>query len=564
MTSEYFEKYIEIEGKENIEEALKKGNGLIFLAVHFGSWELSNIICARLGLTYRVVAREQKRFSKLNELLNSYRQSKGTMVITRGITTREVVKSLQKNEVVGMVVDQGGKDGSLIDFFGKDASMPTGAIRLALKLDTPVLVVFIVRKNGPYHKVIIKPQFKLTRTEDLEQDISTNLIQVVKIAEEMIRNYPEQYMWFYKIWKYSLTRSIVVLNDGKAGHLRQSQAVAQILSSRLNNRGISSKVKIIDSNFKNKFARQFIALSCFLARRRHCKGCLWCLKNFLEEGSFKEVINSSADFVISCGQALAAVNFIFSAEKSAKSITILNPGILGFRRFDLVVIPQHDHPPSRKNIVITKGAPNLINQEYLISEKESLLKSFPDLAGSQKESIGLFLGGDTKKYLLTKEIMEKVLAAIRSVCEEFDLELLTTTSRRTPLEIDGFLKKEMAGFKSSKLLIIANENNHPNAVGGILSLSKIVIVSGESISMISEAACSEKTLIVFHCQPRFDFNRNKDKHEIFLHNLAKEGFIYLTDANNIQGVLRDCLVNKRQTKRMEDDSSIQEAIEKII
>ncbi len=564
INSQYFEKYIEIEGREHIEEALSKGKGLIFLAVHFGSWELSNIICTKLGLTYRVVAREQKRFSKLNELLNSYRQSQGTVVVTRGITTREIIKSFQKNEVVGMVADQGGKDGSLIDFFGKDSSLPTGAIRLALRLQTPVLVSFIVRKSGPFHKVIIRPELNLIKTDDFERDILVNLKQVVKTAEEMIRIYPEQYMWFYKIWKYSMTRSIVILSDDKTGHLRQSQAVADLLTEQLARRGVKSSVKIIRINFKNNFVKQFVSFSCFLAKRRHCKGCSWCLKNFLGEDIVKEIINSNADFVISAGQSLAAVNLILASEKSAKSITILKPGILGYSRFDLVVMPEHDGAPERNNIVVTAGAPNLISEGYLKHERDSLIRSFPDLADSRRQRLGLLIGGDTKKYILTEEIIGKLISGIKSICEKFNLELLATTSRRTPSKVEEVLENEMSKFKKNNLLIIANENNHPSAVGGILALSGIVIVSAESISMVSEAASSGKTVIAFRCLPRFDFNRNLDKHEIFLRNLQQQGFIYLIDTSDIEKTLKDCLTNKKQTKKLDDNFLISEALNKII
>ncbi|MDD2752675.1 MAG: hypothetical protein PHN59_06045, partial [Candidatus Omnitrophica bacterium] len=38
----YIEKYIEIEGKQNLEQAFSTGKGVILLGVHAGSWELTN------------------------------------------------------------------------------------------------------------------------------------------------------------------------------------------------------------------------------------------------------------------------------------------------------------------------------------------------------------------------------------------------------------------------------------------------------------------------------------------------------------------------------------------
>src|SRR3989338_3826781 len=44
----YIYKYITLQGQENIAAGFEKGKGVILLAVHAGSWELSNIICANL------------------------------------------------------------------------------------------------------------------------------------------------------------------------------------------------------------------------------------------------------------------------------------------------------------------------------------------------------------------------------------------------------------------------------------------------------------------------------------------------------------------------------------
>ena len=42
----YIRKYVTFEGLENVDAGFKKGKGVIFVAMHAGSWELSNIICA--------------------------------------------------------------------------------------------------------------------------------------------------------------------------------------------------------------------------------------------------------------------------------------------------------------------------------------------------------------------------------------------------------------------------------------------------------------------------------------------------------------------------------------
>jgi len=50
------------------------------------------------------------------------------------------------------------------------------------------------------------------------------------ILERYIRKYPHEYFWFYKIWKYSNLKPVVILSDGKTGHIRQSQAALKLIN----------------------------------------------------------------------------------------------------------------------------------------------------------------------------------------------------------------------------------------------------------------------------------------------------------------------------------------------
>ena len=69
IDSKYLTKNIEIIGSANAYEALEKGKGLLLLAVHAGSWELGNIICANIGFPFVLFVRGQ-RYPRINKLLN--------------------------------------------------------------------------------------------------------------------------------------------------------------------------------------------------------------------------------------------------------------------------------------------------------------------------------------------------------------------------------------------------------------------------------------------------------------------------------------------------------------
>jgi len=557
IDKEYINKYISFAGLEFIDQAFKTGTGVILLGVHSGSWELSNIICANLGFPFNLFVRDQ-RYPRLNELLNTYRRRKGCKIIQRENQVRHLIEALKKNEAIGMTIDQGGKGGSLVKFFGKDASMATGAIRLALKYGSVILPAFSARIKGAYIKTIIEPPFKIKNTGNPEKDMQDNLQEIIHIFEKNIREHTKDYLWTYKIWKYSKDRKILILTDGKTGHLRQAQAVAKIIKVVLGQADKTAEIETIEIKFRNNFAKKAIVYSSCLAGKYRCQACLWCLKTFLQEDIYKSLIGIKPDIIISCGSSVAPINYVLSRENLAKSIVILRPSILSVRRFDLVIMPKHDKPPNRKNIVVTEGALNLIDEDYLKEESSKLTRSFGPKLQISGLSIGLLVGGDTKGFNLEEDSLLEVIQQIKSASAKFGAKVLVTTSRRTPKRLERLVKEEFKDYPNSALLVIANENNIPEAVGGILGLSDIVICSAESISMISEAINSKKYVLVFNV-PRLS-----KKHKRFLQTCAKHKYIYLEQSQDLGKRVEDIMLTKPQIRSFCDNFSISEAVRKIL
>ncbi len=555
VDKKYMDKYIEIEGEENVWEAFKNSKGVILASVHAGSWEFSNIICARLGFPFALFVKGQK-FPRLNQLLNSYRENKGCKIITRAGGLKELVGSLKNNQAVGMTMDQGGGPGMLIDFFGRPASMPTGAIKLALKYGTALVPVFFTRVRGPKIKIWVGKQFVISGTDDKEEDIKNNLRKVVSVFEGFIRQYPREYLWIYKIWKYSDRREIVILSDGKAGHLRQSEAVSRIARGLLSDKDIIAKINIVEVKFKSKPARFFFNICVTLSGKYHCQGCLGCLKKFLTEDTYRILASLKPDIIISAGSSVAGVNFVLSRENLSVSVVILRPSILSTHRFNLVIMPQHDRPLRRKNLLAIEGALNLIDEKYLAEESARLI-SFKGL-NKQGLYIGLLIGGESKKFSLSPKLMLDVAREVKSLADKIDAGILITTSRRTSLEVEAMIKREFKDYPRLKVLIIANEENCPQAIGGILGLSSIIIASPESISMISEAVNSRKYVFAFKA-PGLSL-----KHQRFLKHLAEKKYIYLAERANLSSAVEAVWRDKPAAYSLRDNYLVSEALKKIL
>ncbi len=474
---------------------------------------------------------------------------------------------------VGMMVDQGGKSGELVNFCGKSASMSTGAVKIALKYDLTILPAFYTRVHGPRQKVLFQAPFELKKTGDEKADIKENLQRLIFLFEKLILSYPQEYFWLYKIWKYSRQKEVLILSDGKTGHLRQAQAAAGIIRDYFAEKGINTNIGILDVEFKDRFFKTILAFGGCLSGKYRCQGCLWCLKKSLSPDTYKSLASVKPDVVISCGSSLSAVNSIISRENLAKSIVLMRPPILSIRKFDLVIMPKHDSPPERKNVVVTSGALNLINDEYLKIQTKLLLNTydlsrnsgiplnFTSRAGrpaAYDSYIGLLVGGDTKEFHLQPDILSGVIAQLKCSCEKFNAGVLVTTSRRTSGRIEDLLKNEFKDYPRCGFMVIANENNPSFATGGILGLSQIVIVSPESISMVSEAAASKKYVVVFNAD---GLGR---KHKRFLKNFAENKYIYLIEPEELGQTIRHIWLSKPKVYSPEDNSLVKQAIRKVL
>lgn len=567
MNRERFGELIEVQGKENIDAALKKGRGVILLAMHFGSWEIASLSCGLLGYPYKMFANPQAKHSRLDGLLNSYRSAGGSVILSEGMGPRDFVRSLKNNEVIGMVVDQGGKEGVHVPFFGRKASMSVGAIRMGLKMDVPICFSVIVRQGQGKHRMIIHPPLALHNSGNQEQDIKGNLKTVIRLMQEYIIKYPSEYMWFYKIWKYSRERKMVIISDGKTGHLRQSETTVKLMSKILYERDMPFTQEKVRVCFKSKLSsRVFSIMSRYYIPFLY-QGQLGFLKWFLTKNSFEQVSKITADYIISCGSSVAGLNNFLASDYKAKSIVILRPGLLDIKRFDLAILPKHDIFSQEKdlpNIAATHAAPNLITKVYIQEQRDLLLNRFSHLKTNLRFKIGVFIGGNAKDVFVTERQIKILSRQLEEVARELKVKILITTSRRTPQRIEQMLHKQFKKNACCPLLILANQDNVPEAVGGILGLSDLVVVSGDSISMVSEAASSGKSTIVFSPETRAKVLKIPNKHQRFIDRLNERGFIRSTTVQHVGQAIYDLRKNKMYTRILDDNKIILEAVRKII
>jgi Kdo2-lipid IVA lauroyltransferase/acyltransferase len=558
INNAYIKKYITYEDFHIAEEIISRGQGLIFLTAHFGTWEISHAALPYKNLFYKGIAREQKPYL-LNSLLNTYRQSHGCKIIMKGPAVRDALRTLKTGGIVGMLVDQdAGKNGIFTDLFNRPASWHRGVMEMAVKLNAAVVPGFAIRENGPYVKFKVFKPLILDRQLSLEQAAREGLAQYARILEGIVKEYPHQWLWQHRRWKSTTVRDVIILNDGKAGHLRQSESIAELLRDIWVNRGYSRdgiRVKVIDVKYRVKIARWFLSAKSTLSRR-FCQGCLKCLRFTLLPDSYEEISKNYADIIISCGSSTAAVNLLLSRENNAKSVVLMRPALVSLKHFNLAIIPEHDKPCHASNTIFTRAALNLANKENI----ECSIRTLKDHIGPiNKKTLGILIGGDTKHFQLKCETIKYVVEAALKIGVEYDAEILVSTSRRTVEGVEYYLKDKLSSEPRCRFLVIANEYNPRAAAEAIINLSDILLVSEDSVSMISESASCEGYRIVFR-----QGNYTNKRHNRFLNNLETLGYIETTEYTNSYASIKKALDLKLKQPVLDDSIKVREALERVL
>ena len=206
---EHTRRVIDIQGKEHLENALRKGKGVIALGAHLGNFVL---LGTRLGLEgYR--CHTLFRFPKdarierlIAKFLPRYHQSVISAAAKRTAVT-EILGALKKNEIVHILGDNLKKGRVAASLFGQRVPSPRGPISLALRTEAPLVPMYLVRNYQGGMNLIIEPEMELTRDGKLIDDIEHNTRRMVFFLESVIQRYPDQWNWLtVRLWKHGASR----------------------------------------------------------------------------------------------------------------------------------------------------------------------------------------------------------------------------------------------------------------------------------------------------------------------------------------------------------------------
>ncbi len=197
MNRENISQWIRYEGLENYLDAKKSGRGILIATAHFGNWELSAFAHALMTEPMHVMIRPLDN-PRIDRMVEHRRRLSGNHLIEKWDGARAVLRALQQNDAVGILIDQNTslEEGTFVDFFGTPACTNTAFAKIAARTGAIVIPGFAVW-SGEEQRYILRFHAPVEMTGDAAEDTQ----DLHRRLEEVIREHPGQWLWIHRRWK---------------------------------------------------------------------------------------------------------------------------------------------------------------------------------------------------------------------------------------------------------------------------------------------------------------------------------------------------------------------------
>jgi KDO2-lipid IV(A) lauroyltransferase len=183
-------------------EALRSGNGIVFVTMHVGNWDLGAAALALAGFPITVVA-DSFNNPRVDALVRDSREHLGMTVIAAERMGPGIIRALRRNDVIAALADvPAPPDGGVeVQFFGDTIRVHDGVARLALRTGASVVAATLPR-HTPWDDRVegwIEP-VAFEACGDDKEDVPALTQAIFQQLERMVRRRPDQWYIFRHLW----------------------------------------------------------------------------------------------------------------------------------------------------------------------------------------------------------------------------------------------------------------------------------------------------------------------------------------------------------------------------
>ena len=263
-----------------------------------------------------------------------------------------------------------------------------------------------------------------------------------------------------------------VISDGAAGNRRQAMALAD---------GLGLAPRVIDLRLRQPWD----ALAPHL--------CLGARHGMMDRNG-QRIVPPWPAIAIGCGRRAALLTRCLRNWSARRCFTvqILDPRISP-AHFDVVVAPRHDQL-SGANVIETLGALNPIDDAWL-EQGHIQFSSFGTLPTPRT---AVLIGASNASVALDDAWFAALFDTLARQHALTGGSFLVSTSRRTSASRIEQLRKQFSRWPGT---FWAGPENGENPYAGMLAWADGIIVSADSVNMVSEACATGKPVHAFTAEP---------------------------------------------------------------
>jgi mitochondrial fission protein ELM1 len=205
----------------------------------------------------------------------------------------------------------------------------------------------------------------------------------------------------------------------------------------------------------------------------------------ISENLIKDKFVCDSKIIISCGRKSVIPSIALKKRlgKEIFTIHIQNPKV-SFKHFDLIVSPEHDNL-NGNNVITTTGAIH-----YLTKKEIRENSNYLGLEREKKKLVAFIIGGPNKYYAYSEKVIHQTFNKVKTLFTPDKYRIVVIPSYRTPANV---IKKAYNTFNFNHHVV---KEVDKKAYLSALANSDYVVVTCDSISMISEAAITGKPVYI--------------------------------------------------------------------
>lgn len=257
----------------------------------------------------------------------------------------------------------------------------------------------------------------------------------------------------------TLPGAAVVLTDGAAGNEKQATALCHYL-------GVDALVHRVSLG----------GITALLAPH--------LFRGRLADLSFQPALDPARmpALLVGCGRAGGVALAVLKALRpELRTVQILDPRGRP-EHYDLIITPQHDRLRA-DNVLVSIGALHRVDEAFLAHAR----REHPELAAAPHPRIAVLFGAPSRHARIDDAYIGEIFARLPA-----DATLWITASRRTP----PALVERLRAFAHGRGRIWADLSDGPNPYPGFLALADQIVVTPDSVNMLSEACGTDAPVLV--------------------------------------------------------------------